>query len=517
MTQPIRHIIRKASLEVTTGKADAFAFQNEAVAWAQERLLPELDALFAALPATEAHVLLDRLDINLDAGDPSLWGEQALKQLRTDLSAALARSLREASASPGLERLTPAQAFYRKLAFFLDHGVLPWNAPATSATDWAAQVETWLGLDDAARYAPALGAVWRKPSARLRFRQSLPSATVEKALQGLFGLPLVQSRLWAQDAALLSDAAGRSATPAAGLPLPESLVEEILLALSHTPRLLEQGLEEDIILSYLEKALRETSLPPARLRGLAFRSQAFRASRDRILRASGSLPDTHDPDASSREWRGVSRRSASATPASDPRDARSGHGIHPANEGEDPAREGLHIAQAGLILVAPFLTLFFERLDLVVRPSVPEDRSPEDRAKPTLRDPGTALALLHFLATGRDNPVDFELPLAKILCGISWEKAVPLPTSLAPALRKEALQLLESVVGHWTVLKGTSVEALRESFLQRPGKLTRTPKGDWLLQVEQRAFDMLLQQLPWSFQLIRLPWMSQVLHTEWVA
>lgn len=512
MTQPLRHIIRKASLEVTAGNADAFAFQNEAVAWAQDRLLPELDALFAALPATEAHIILDRLDINLEAGDPSTWGEKALTQLRTDLSAALVRSLREAAASSGsgVERLTPAQAFFRTLAFFLEHGVLPWNAPATSAADWAAQVDRWLDLEDAPHYGAALGAVWRKPSARLRFRQSLPSATVEKAFTRLFRLHGVMARVWAQDAAQLLHAAGRlPATHPGDLALPVALVEEILLALSHTPRLLEQGLEEDIVHAYLEKAVQDPALGAKGLLTLAFQSPAFLVSRDRILRATGALPAAPRSSADAVEWQATPRRASPALPedqATTPADS-GRKATHPREA--DPAQEGLHIVHAGLIVVAPFLSMLFDRLNLVARPA--------DPAKPTLRDPGTALALLHFLATGRDNPVDFELPLAKLLCGIPWEKAVPLPSQLDPAIRQEAQQLLQSVVQHWAVLKDTSVEALRESFLQRPGKLSRTPRDEWLLQVEQRPFDMLLQQLPWSFQLTRLPWMPQVLHTEWVA
>jgi hypothetical protein len=169
---------------------------------------------------------------------------------------------------------------------------------------------------------------------------------------------------------------------------------------------------------------------------------------------------------------------------------------------EDPAQEGIHIPNAGVTLLAPFLTMLFERVDV--------------SAKTELKDPATALVLLHFLATGEAGPADFQLPLAKVLCGLPLEKAISLPVTLPESIQAEGRQLIESVIGHWAILKNTSVEGLRESFLQRPGKLTLTARKDWLLQVEQKSYDMLLQHLPWSFSLIRLPWMKRALRTEWV-
>jgi hypothetical protein len=55
---------------------------------------------------------------------------------------------------------------------------------------------------------------------------------------------------------------------------------------------------------------------------------------------------------------------------------------------------------------------------------------------------------------------------------------------------------------------------LRESFLQRGGRLQR--KGDaWQLAVETRAFDMLLDQVPWSYSTIKFGWMERVIYVDW--
>ena len=75
--------------------------------------------------------------------------------------------------------------------------------------------------------------------------------------------------------------------------------------------------------------------------------------------------------------------------------------------------------------------------------------------------------------------------------------------------------MLGSVIEHWVILKNTSIEGLRESFLQRNGKLTFA-NNEWLLQVEQKPYDMLLQSLPWNIGFIKLAWMNQILITEWI-
>jgi hypothetical protein len=80
---------------------------------------------------------------------------------------------------------------------------------------------------------------------------------------------------------------------------------------------------------------------------------------------------------------------------------------------------------------------------------------------------------------------------------------------------KEADEMLLALIEHWSVLKNTSIDGLRESFLKRSGKLS-IENNNWLLQIEQRPYDMLLQQLPWGISMIKLPWMKKLLITEWV-
>ena len=80
--------------------------------------------------------------------------------------------------------------------------------------------------------------------------------------------------------------------------------------------------------------------------------------------------------------------------------------------------------------------------------------------------------------------------------------------------KKEADALLKAVIKHWGALGNASIEALREGFFNRDGKLSTTDKGQ-LLQIEQRTEDILLSRLPWSIGMIKLHWMQEMLFVEW--
>jgi hypothetical protein len=161
-------------------------------------------------------------------------------------------------------------------------------------------------------------------------------------------------------------------------------------------------------------------------------------------------------------------------------------------------------SHAGLVLLHPFLPVLFEACSL--------QGSVAGLAGPAL---ARAAALLHWLATGREEIHEFELGLVKILLGLAPETALPIGRGLLEARdREEGAALLRAVLEHWRVLKGTSIEGLRLSFLQRRGALRNTDAG-WRLQPESEPFDMLLEHLPWSFVTVKLPWMTRPLFTDW--
>ncbi|HWM89809.1 MAG TPA: contractile injection system tape measure protein [Thermoanaerobaculia bacterium] len=167
-----------------------------------------------------------------------------------------------------------------------------------------------------------------------------------------------------------------------------------------------------------------------------------------------------------------------------------------------PGEQPLVARLAGLILLHPFLPRFFESTGVLKEGQVELPR---------------AAALLHLLATGEEEVYELELGFIKILLGL--RPGSPLPVSeglLCESDRDEAEALLQAVIGHWSVLKNTSLEGLRQTFLQRRG-LLREKKEGFELQLEPEAFDVLLGHLPWGIGTVKLPWMKKAIFTDWPA
>jgi hypothetical protein len=167
------------------------------------------------------------------------------------------------------------------------------------------------------------------------------------------------------------------------------------------------------------------------------------------------------------------------------------------------SHDEIYIKNAGLILVHPFLETLFEHLELTIENKWINVVSQQK-----------AILISEFLITGHAEFEEFNLILNKILCGIGIDEIVPTTIELNEETKTECYNLLKAVITHWEVLKNTSADGLREAFLQRNGKLSRVDDG-WLIQVEQKAIDVLLNQLPWGIGIIKLPWMNEMLHVEW--
>jgi len=163
--------------------------------------------------------------------------------------------------------------------------------------------------------------------------------------------------------------------------------------------------------------------------------------------------------------------------------------------------EGFYVDNAGLVLLHPFLPRFFDALGISIAEEIVQ--------------PERALVLLHYLATGQIKAPEYELVLPKIICQVPVSTPIHSDIEITETEISEASALLDAVIEHWDVLRNTTPDGLRGTFLLRPGKLTRKEDGDWLLQVESRTFDVLLEHLPWGISMIKLPWMKNMLWVEW--
>lgn len=171
--------------------------------------------------------------------------------------------------------------------------------------------------------------------------------------------------------------------------------------------------------------------------------------------------------------------------------------------GEAEAREALTVADAGQVLASPYLPRLFAMLDLVAGNAFV---SPDAAHR--------AVHVLQFLVFGTTGAPESELALGKLLCGVPLDEPIPRDLPLASRETDAVEGLLRGMIQNWKAVGHTSVAGLRETFLQREGRLVREDEA-WRLTVAPRAFDMLIDRLPWGFSIIRHPWMPAMLQVDW--
>lgn len=168
-----------------------------------------------------------------------------------------------------------------------------------------------------------------------------------------------------------------------------------------------------------------------------------------------------------------------------------------------PQEEEYYITNAGLVIVWPFLSNYLATVGLIDK-----NRFLSDLAKER------AVLLLQHLVTGETQWPEYDLLLNKLLCGWELEEPVDRSVQLTESELQESLNLLGAVIGHWEVIKNTSISGFRQSFLQREGRLKEQEHG-WHLMIPRTGYDVLLDQLPWGMGFVRLPWMRTALTVEW--
>ena len=161
------------------------------------------------------------------------------------------------------------------------------------------------------------------------------------------------------------------------------------------------------------------------------------------------------------------------------------------------------VNNAGLIILWPFLTAYFERAGYMKETTfISSDQ--QNRAV-------YALQYLGYMST--DFP-EYELPLNKILVGMPVEQTVDPIEALTTEEMELSKSLLNGLIQNWPKVQSSTPEAIQETFMQREGILKLS--SDHLeLRVERRGVDILMDTIPWELSLINLPWMEKPLHIVW--
>jgi len=480
------HVIRCQIVEVNLpgSEADGFALQRRVAGLCRDWLGPALEETLDRIAPSDEYWSIDSLVIDAGSFSAETFERdfvgavtEALRREIDDRAAGRGGTLQRrdgpiggwshptadgADAAGGIERRTGAQFLNRAFLHFLATGTLPW----------------WVRLPNGQSLEEAMTASWNGIA---------PMTGTGRALLAAITAPAMRIRLVRQFSPSFLDALLRTAAPEA-----VALVRNLLAEMQRLP------VPSDMVRQLGEELWQVVTLEAAASRGPA----ATEAVTEWVHDALAETGPRQLPAPAVRSLRAtVGLRTRS--------DETPGQAIAPRPMGGPSEEagasleleEGIFVECAGLILLHPFLPRLFEALGIAV-----------DGA---LVQPGRALCLLHFLAAGERRPPEYALVLPKLLCNLRLEEPTDAPVELTTAEEDECRALLEAVIGHWGALGDASVDALRGTFLVRPGKLSRRG-DDNLLQVESLDFDVLLGQLPWGLSMVRLPWMRRSLLVEWM-
>jgi hypothetical protein len=534
----MRHTIKKQIFDLELKKgADAFALQQRVSDRFYMDILPEMEECFDDLARPDQTIRIDLLEIDLgsiteEMIDNGEWAQVFRDELRKKMADALAA----VSVNEGGTMEPAAETSFEQWLYFIRNGYLPWNA-ARPSEEWLAQVLESLAGNY--RSAAQLRSILSKePAVAQRIvlhhspqllshlvelltaeKQSLLPAAIAQLAEGLSSvkasLPGVSSssskketerKLWTL------------VLPSAATEAPGQYTEALIT------RLLSKGLRLDPVeLSWLTKRHPEL-----------VNDSEVRKAVENILKKAGIEHKPGKPEdektrnaeaeafAQKKEQEGVEKNKTAKQekeeeiPGSIQHDEETGRRVAEklAAPGEADERdyaqdaaateEGIYITHAGLVLLHPFLHTFFKKRELVKNGEF-ADAEKQERA----------ICLLHELADSGAEVQEYNLVLAKLLCGWPLQKPVNTGIEFTDDEKEEAQNLLTAVIEQWEILKNSSPAALQQGFLQREGKLFF--RGErWFLQVEKKPIDILLGRLPWTISMVKLPWMKHLLSVEWI-
>lgn len=164
----------------------------------------------------------------------------------------------------------------------------------------------------------------------------------------------------------------------------------------------------------------------------------------------------------------------------------------------------LYIQNAGVVLLAPYLSQLFNKLELLNKEGLWKNDNCQIKA----------VELIHFLTFGTDEMMEYTCILNKLL--VSMPISLPLETEISLTIEEKTLceSLLTAVISNWSALKSSSIDNLRGSFLIREGRLSKHDDR-YDLKVEDKGFDKLLDKVPWSFKLVKYKWMKKPVFVDW--
>ncbi len=506
MSPSQKHKVHTTSLQVYfEGIEEGLGLQDRLALVFHEKLKPALDKEFDQIAGSDTTVVIDSLI--LDCG--YLTGENWEEKLLQSLLEQVRKELASPSSSQKPKYFTKEAKANEMFFFFLEKGYFPWNSPFYSPYEVEKSIVINTSFLEKLNFS-----VLKSSFVRDRLFLSFSTLFISKIVEFISSVsnPRI-SQIYHYFQKKREE---------------EVLKKLILEFLSAASK--KQEIPNDALLKVLiyNTPLKSISLLPELLAPELIKDKAFQREFSKIISFS------KDPEFSNKirllikalsmDYPEIFKNINFPTDKKEPKSTKATLQKSPETETKRPelsseeiplatnqdlvenslnSEEEIFIENAGLILLHPFIDRLLTNLRLV------KNGKFEDPSHQNL-----AAKVLQFLVFGENELTENFFVLNKILCGMGIVEVVDLSQEISLESKKECAELLQTVLGHWTVLKNTSVEGLRETFLQRSGKLSRVDKG-WKLTVERKTVDILLDKLPWGIGLVKLPWMAEMMYVDW--
>lgn len=513
MTPESNHIIRKVSLDVNSPQTESpFRMQENVAGWWEHQLLPELQNVFEEFGYKDEIVQIPKLDIVIDTNRSTDWQQIAITEIVAKLKGKISDHIstaRRTIVNPNslqeqkeTLRFPARQGIISMLISYLTSGTLPWGAQVTNKESVTKQIAEAIKHNDFEHHKESFITLLQESEAA-RIRLSNLLVDTEELVIDFYtaiipNLPTVLLRTWDVAILLFANNLPQQATQikvASNNVLSKLVLNSTASEGKYVEEfrsLLTRFIVNGIITA---EAIKDLQLPAPydKIPEAILASGQITIKKEKASETTKDSTIDHTEILSEKELHKILEQNIL-------QDKKENKPID--KQFKRIAEEGIYVNNAGLVIAAPFLNALFEKTGLAKEFKI--------------QNINKAVCLAGYIVNGLQQQQEYELLLPKILCGVGTEEAIN--TSVLPdnEMLSEADEMLKSLIEYWTVLKGTSVDGLRDSFLKRDGKLS-FKNNEWLLQVEQKAYDMLLQQIPWNYNWIKLPWMPALLKTEWIS
>lgn len=491
-----QNIIRKQTLEFHfNGKTDGFALQKEVSDWCNFILIPEIEQQLEEFGQTENYLYIDKLEIEA-AVNSNDWKQKIRDELIFELKEKLGDFKPISSEKKDLAT-SKSEKLDELIIFYFKTGYLPWWGNVLLEGDFKTIFRNWITKEISRERAELI-----RGQLELIVSQKVVERIVNQAQQELFfefleNIYREYSETFIQYKTFFEEF------------IQNKILQEKKQIITKTAHILilqtviknKGRIESGAILLPLYKTLNALKVSPEILKpqtvGIKKITNSVEKSWQELLRKLSKIEAVKtsiEKVKLNKENKYIDYKTIEKLISTEIANENK-------NDIEAELIEGIFIENAGAVIFATFIPALFEKLGLIKNGQIV--------------NPDLGALIIQYCVSGKVQIEEYELVLPKILCGLDIDFPVNTNIQISKDQINEVEEMLQSMIDHWSVLKDTTIEGLRESFLQRSGKLSQVNK-EWLLTVEQKSYDMLLESIPWSFSILKLPWMNTLLKTDWI-